>query len=59
MLEENPETRRAILAEMDADNVIVTIALRHVATCEMRIAKGKYDPFLLMGLIKRHGQAMH
>lgn len=61
MLEAHPETQRAILAdiEADADNVILTIALRNAATCEMLIPKAKYDPWKILELLGRYGQTTH
>ena len=59
MLEAHPEIRRAILTEINGENVIVTIALRHVATFEMLIPKARYDPWALLELIERQGQTTH
>lgn len=61
MLEAAPGTQRAIYTDTDSDphNVILAIAVRHVATCEMLISKAKYDPWQLLELIERHGQATH
>jgi len=61
MLEAAPGTQRAIYPDTDSDplNVILAIAIRHVATCEMLIPKSKYDPWRLLELIERHGQATH
>jgi DNA-binding transcriptional MerR regulator len=55
MLAERPETMRAIHADMDSDpdNVILTIAIRHVATCEMLVPKAKYDAWQLLALVDR------
>jgi len=61
MLDAAPGTQRAIYADTDSDplNVILAVAIRHVATCEMLIPKAKYDPWRLLELIERHGQATH
>lgn len=57
MLEATPGTQRAIYPDADSDplNVILVIAIRHVATCEMLIPKAKYDPWKLLELIEQHG----
>ena len=57
MLDAAPGTQRAIYPDTDSDplNVILAIAIRHVATCEMAIPKAKYDPWRLLELIERHG----
>jgi len=61
MLEANPDKQRAVYAdtESDQDNVILTIAVRHLATCEMLIPKDRYDPFRLLELIEQHGGSIH
>ncbi len=62
MLEAVPGTQRAIYADTDSDphNVILTVAVRACQqTCEMLIPKAKYDPWKLLELIERHGQATH
>jgi len=53
MLIEKPESKRAYVtdATTDPDNVIITIAIRDLATFEMLIPKDRYDPFMLMELI--------
>jgi hypothetical protein len=57
LLEAAPETQRAILSDIhsDPDQVILTIAVRHVAVAEMTIAKANYDPFLLLELVEQYG----
>lgn len=61
MLKENPDKQRAVYAdtESDQDNVILTIAVRYLSTCEMLIAKAKYDPFRLLELIEQSGSCVH
>lgn len=58
MLAENPQIKRAIATDTEADpeNVIVTIGLRGQATGELAIPKTKYDPFLLLNLIEAQSQ---
>jgi len=55
MLEENPDSQRAIITDLDSDpdNVILTIAIRDVATFEMQVPKDKYDAFVLLELIEK------
>lgn len=62
MLEAAPGTQRAIYVDDASDplNIIVAVAVRNLATCEMLIPKvTKYDPWRLLELIERHGQATH
>lgn len=55
MLEDQPSIRRAFVTDTmsDRDNVILTLAIRGVGTCELEIPKRKYDPFLLLAIIER------
>ena len=61
MLSKNPAARYAILTdtESDPEAVLLTLAIRGKATCELRIPREKYDPFLLLELIERHGGTVH
>lgn len=61
MLDENPAARYAVLTHDtgDAEAVILTLAIRGRATCELRIPRDRYDPFLLLDLIERHGGTVH
>lgn len=62
LLEAAPGTQRAIFVDTDSDphNVILAVAVRACQqTCEMLIPKAKYDPWRLLELIERHGQATH
>lgn len=61
MLEAAPDTLRAIYTDTDSDphNVILTVAVRSLATCEMLIPKATYDPWRLLELVERLGQATH
>lgn len=61
MLNKTPPVERAIITDADSDPmyVFLTIAIRGKAVGELRIPKEKYDPWQLMGLIERHGQATH
>ena len=61
MLAERPDIRYAVLTDTQSDPeaVILALAIRGRATCELRIPRGKYDPFLLLELIERHGSTVH
>lgn len=52
LLDENPSIKRAVLTDTDSDpdNVILTIAVRHIATCEMLLPKADYEPWQLLTL---------
>ena len=56
MLTERPGIHYALVTDADADPeaVILALAIHGRASCELRIPKAKYDPFLLMALIERH-----
>ena len=53
MLGANPDMRRAIYTDTESDphNVIMVIAVRHVATFEMLIDKVKYAPWRLLEVV--------
>jgi hypothetical protein len=57
MLESAPDTLRAVYPDTDSNpvNVILAIAIRHLATFEMAIPKAKYDAWRLIELIERMG----
>lgn len=57
MLDADPAIKRAIHTDTDTDpdNVILTIAIRHVATCEMLVPKANYDPWQLLALVDNAG----
>ena len=61
MLSKNPTARYAILTdtESEPEAVLLTLAIRGKATCELTIPKAKYDPFLLLDLLDRHGGTVH
>jgi len=61
MLAENPEARYALVTDTgaDPDAVILTLAIRGRATCELAIPRAKYDGTLLVDLIERHGATVH
>lgn len=55
-LEANPQKKIAALADVEADprNVIVTLAIRSCATCELAIPREKWDGVLFLELLDRH-----
>lgn len=54
ILETDPDSKRAVFVDDgDPDCVILTVAVRNVATCEMVIPRAKYDPWQLLQLIER------
>lgn len=61
LLEAAPENQRAILTDIhsDPDQVILTIAVRHVAVAEMMVPKSRYDPFLILELVEQYGTQMN
>lgn len=52
----DPGLRYAMEAHIEAapDTVILTLAIRDKAACELHIPRDIYDPFLLLELIERH-----
>ena len=61
MLRENPTVRYAVVTDMeiDSDAVIVALAIRGRATCELLIPRDRYDGALLLDLIDRHSGMVH
>lgn len=67
MLAERPGIRYAVVTdtEADPDAVILALAIRDAmpdgstVTGELAIPRAKYDPFLLLELIERHGGSVH
>jgi hypothetical protein len=58
MLAERPGIRYAVVVDNpDTDPVILTLAIRGRATCELRIARAQYDPWLLLELLEKHSGA--
>jgi hypothetical protein len=56
MLAKSPAIRYALVtnAEGDLDDVVLTLAIRDLGTCELRTPKAKYDPFLIIRLLDEH-----
>lgn len=61
ILAAQPEARYAVLTDSESDPraVIVVLAIRERATCELRVPRDKYDGLLLLDLIERHGATLH
>ena len=60
MLSEQPGIKYAVVVDdPDTDPVILALAIRGRATFELRIPREKYDTFLLITLIDRHGGTVH
>ena len=60
MLEANPRITHAIVTddEAEADCVIVTVAIRGIGTCDLRIPREKYDGLAVLQLIEEHTGAV-
>jgi hypothetical protein len=55
MLHRRPGIRYAVVvADPDADPVIVSVAIRSVASFELEIPQAYYDAFALLELIEKH-----
>jgi hypothetical protein len=61
LLAVNPSARYAVLTDTQADPeaVILTLAIRGQATCELLIPRDKFDGILLLDLLNRHGAMIH
>jgi len=61
MLEADPRALRAMCTDVQSDpnNVILTIAMRGKATCEMYVTKEKFDSFQLLTLLESSEQLTH
>lgn len=61
MLAKRPGVRYAVLTDSKADPnaVILTLAIRGKAACELRIPCNRYDSFLLLDLLDKHGATVH
>ena len=60
-LEANPDALRVLHTDTlsDSNSVILTIAIRNRAMCEMYIPKEKFDVFQLLALIEAYGHNTH
>ena len=61
MLAERPGLQYALATNTEADPeaVLVALAIRGKATCELRIPRDRYAPFLLLELLDKHGATLH
>jgi hypothetical protein len=67
ILAERPGIHYALITDdrADPEAVILSLAIRgamqdgSTVTYELRIPRAKYDPFLLLDLIERHGATVH
>ena len=61
VLVERPGVRYALETDTapNSNAVIIALAIRGIGTCELRVSQGKFDPFLLLELMERHGGTMH
>jgi hypothetical protein len=61
MLEARPGTRYAVLTDLDAAPgvVVLALAIRGRASCELHIPRDKYDGVLLLDLIEKYGVTVH
>ena len=61
LLRAHPSVTYAVLTdtESDPEAVLLTLVIRGKATCELRVPKTKYDPFLFLDLLDRHGGTVH
>jgi hypothetical protein len=61
LLAANPSKRYSLVTDTEADPeaVIMALAIRGRATCELRIPRDKYDGPLLLDLLERHGGIVH
>jgi len=61
MLAERPGIRYAALTDATADPeaVLLTLAIRDRATCELRIPREKWDGVLFLDLLERHSGTIH
>jgi hypothetical protein len=61
MLRDNPGTFYAALTDdtSDPDAVILTLAIRGRASCELLIPRDRYDGVLLLDLIEKHSGTVH
>ena len=61
MLADNPGIQYAVItdAEADPEAVLLTLAIRGRATCELRIPRAKWDGVLFLELLERHSGTIH
>ncbi|WON74774.1 hypothetical protein [Nitrosospira sp. Is2] len=56
-----PDSPRVILTDTHSDpnHVILTVAIRHVAVAELMVEKSRYDPLLLLEMVKQYGNQVN
>jgi hypothetical protein len=61
MLEASPDAGHVVLTDTEADpaSVIVALAIRGRATCELSIPRERWDGVLFLDLLDRHGGTVH
>ena len=61
MLADHPTAKYAALTdtETDPESVLLTLAIRGEASCELRIPREKYDGLLVLDLIEKHFGTVH
>ena len=61
MLDAHPEARYAALTDTQADPevVLLILAIRGCAMCELRIPRGKWDGVLFLDLLEQHSGTIH
>ena len=61
MLAERPGIQYALVTNTEADPeaVLIALAIRGKATCELCIPRDRYAPFLLLELLDKHGATLH
>jgi hypothetical protein len=57
-LAEEPDKQRVAVFDSDSDQafVLCTVAIRGVGTCELRIPRDRYDPWLVLEALQRAAQ---
>ncbi len=58
-LDEAADEKRAAIFDIDADpgDVVCTLAIRDVGTCELRMPQDRYDPWALLAALGRTSEA--
>jgi putative DNA primase/helicase len=61
LLAASPGLKRAVVVdeESESDQVIFTVAIWGLGTCDVCIPRTRFDPFLLIELVERHGAFLH
>jgi hypothetical protein len=61
MLEQEPSTTHAFITDdlTESNCVIVTVGIRGIGTCDLRIPREKYDGLAVLKLIEEHTGLLH